>query len=216
MVVREILSATKAPKSYTMDVTDDIKKYLWLSQISLVGFLVICCFITPSVVIANGGVSNFGNHRSTVVFYVLAFSLNIILLYLVAKKFQKLAGANTRLGGLLLILAFLYLLVLISTFPRHISWAYSEIHDYLGILLFVYEFFLSIWLVIKLGGYKNYLILGLETLGSLIGLLSILKIVHLLFIGQLIGTIGFGLILVVLFPRLIELKAETGHPAITN
>lgn len=190
----------------------DLKKCLWLSQISLLGLLVVCCLIIPSVVVANGGVSNFGNHRSTVVLYILAFSLCVFFVYLSGRILIKLSSSK-RLGVLLYVLAFLYLLVLVSTFPRHISWTFSEIHDYLGIVLFAYEFVLSIWLVLNQKSYKSYLMLVIEAVGSMTGLLSILKFIHLLFIGQMVGAIGFGIILVALFPRLIEFRlAKTDKP----
>ncbi|HUD05949.1 MAG TPA: hypothetical protein VMR18_03510 [Candidatus Saccharimonadales bacterium] len=187
----------------------EVKKYLLLSQASLLGLLLICCLIIPSVVIKNGGVSNFGNHRSTIVIYILSFSLCIVFLCLAASALLKHKASYNFIGYLLFFLALQELLVLISTFPRHISFMFSDIHDYLGIVLFTYQLVLSIWFILKIKNYKSTLILIGEFLGNTIGLLSILKVIHFLFIGQFIGAIGFGVLLVTCLPTIIEKYQKT-------
>lgn len=186
----------------------DIKKYLWLSQISLLGFLLLCCLIRPSVVLTNGGVSNFGNHKSTIVFYVLAFSLSALALCVTATILLKKSYELRHMAYSLYVLALLEMLVLLTTFPRSISWTYSEIHDYLGIALFAYEFILAIWFVIKQPRYSTVIIFLIEFIGAMIGLLTVLKFFHLLFVGQAIGSLGFGLLLVTCFPNMIEHISE--------
>jgi len=181
-----------------------LNNYLWLSQISLVLFLVICTSIIPSVAAKNGGVSNFGNHSSTIILYILGFSLCIIFLYLASRVVLKLDSNLQWQSICLVVLAFLYFLVLISTFPRHISFTYSDIHDYLGIVLFIYQFFLSIWLLRKNHNLTLVLFFCIESGGSIVGLMSILKVVDLLYVGQMIGGLGFGLVFVIAFPEYIE------------
>jgi hypothetical protein len=176
----------------------DLKRYLLLSQITLIGLLLVCSLIMPSVAIKNGGVSNFGNHRSTVVLYVLAFLLSALFLSLAAK-----AVGQRRAAGLLLLLVVLDILVLVSTFPRQLNQTFSDIHDDLGIVLFAYQFVLSVVLVIKRYSLRGLLLLVLEVTGSIIGLLSIIKVIHFLFIGQMLGALGFGLLLVTTFPLLV-------------
>jgi hypothetical protein len=183
-------------------------KDLWISQISLITLLVICCFIVPSVVKSNGGVSNFGNHRSTVVLYSLAFSLCVIFLSLAAIQLKKLNSEHGRKAVSLIVLAGLELLVLISTYPRHISYTYSAIHDYIGIALFLYQLILAIWFVFKLRNNKTIALLVAQFLGSTIGLLSILKIIHFLFVGQVIGAAAFGILLAGTMPRIITASLE--------
>ncbi|HUC96033.1 MAG TPA: hypothetical protein VMR76_03735, partial [Candidatus Saccharimonadia bacterium] len=104
-------------------------------------------------------------------------------------------------------------LVLISTFPRHFSFTFSDIHDDLGIALFAYEFFISIWFVLRLKTIQSVSLLILEILGSLIGLLSIIKIIHFLFIGQMIGALGFGLLLVSCLPNIITIDITKNKTA---
>jgi hypothetical protein len=180
-----------------------LTRCLWISQIALSGLLALCSFIAPSVVSSDGGVSNFGNRLTTVVPYTLSFSLCALFLSLAAAALVK-VWPERKLYGLTLVgLALLDLLVLVSTYPRHLNLLYSEIHDDLGIALFAYEFVWSIWFVVQGWGRETAALFLIEVGGSLVGLLSILKIVHLLYYGQVIGAIGFGLLLVRAFPRIV-------------
>ena len=183
---------------------NQIKQSLLLSQLFLFGFLIICSFIKPHIVVINGGVSNFGKYKSTVFLYSLGFLLEIGLLWKAAHQTATLGRRYRNLSWLLKMLSGLSLLVFISTFPRYLSSVYSIIHDDIGIILYAYEFLLSIWFVIKFLRPLTILLLVLESVGSMIGLLSILKIIHFLFFGQFIGAVCFGALLVYVFPLLID------------
>lgn len=185
-----------------------MRRYLWLSQISLFSLLLICTLIIPSVTERNDGVSNFGDHLSTIVFYVLSFSLCILFLCLAATELLAIDHSFRVKAYLLLFIALLDFLVLITTFPRHLGTTYYEVHDYLGVVLYVYEFALSVWFIIRQPYLRRIIFFAVQSGGSLIGLLSSLKVIHLLYYGQIIGAIGFGLLLVTAFPEIVE----TGLP----
>jgi hypothetical protein len=185
-----------------------VTRCLWISQISLSILLVLCSVIAPSVVSSDGGVSNFGNRLTTVVPYTLSFSLCSLFLCVAAVGLAKVRPDRTWSGLALVGVAVLDLLVLASTYPRHINLLYSEIHDDLGIALFAFEFVCSIWLLISGWSRQTVLFFSIEVAGSLAGLLSILKIVHLLYYGQMIGGVGFGLLLVGVFPRIVGLDSS--------
>jgi hypothetical protein len=181
-----------------------VTRCLWISQIALSSLLALCSFIAPSVVSSDGGVSNFGNRLTTVVPYTFSFALCALFLSLAAAALVR-VWPDRKLYGLTLVgVAVLDLLVLVSTYPRHVNLLYSEIHDDLGIALFAYEFVWSIWFVIRGWGPETATLFLIEVGGSLVGLLSILKIVHLLYYGQVIGAIGFGLLLVRVLPRIVD------------
>jgi hypothetical protein len=184
-----------------------VTRCLWISQIALTSLLALCSCIAPSVVSSDGGVSNFGNRLTTVVPYTLSFSLSALFLSFAAAALVRVRPDRRWYGLSLLGVAVLDLLVLVSTYPRHISLSYSELHDDLGIALFAYEFVWSIWLMIRGWGKEAAGLFSVEVGGSLIGLLSILKIVHLLYYGQIIGAIGFGLLLVRVFPRIVSIDS---------
>lgn len=183
-----------------------MRKCLFLSQVSLFSLLLICTLIIPSVTERNGGASNFGDHLSTIVFYVLGFTLCILFLGMAAIKLLAMDHSLRVKAGLLLLIALLDFLVLVSTFPRHLGTAYYEVHDYLGVALYAYEFVLSVWFILRQPYLRRITIFAVQSGGSLIGLLSSLKVIQLLYLGQIIGAIGFGLLLMTAFPAII--KAE--------
>jgi hypothetical protein len=180
------------------------RSYLRLSQISLLTLLLVCSLLIPSVSEGHGGVSNFGDHVSTVVPYILSFSLSILFLCLAAKQVRDMGTGFRSMADLLLVIAFLELLVLISTFPRRISPGYYEVHDWLGVALYAYEFALSLWFVTRERSVKILGSFTIEVFGSALGLLSSLKVIHLLYYGQIIGALGFGVLLVAAFPNIID------------
>jgi hypothetical protein len=182
------------------------KNYLLFSQVSLFVCLLVCSIILPSVVVHEGGVSNFGNHISTVGLYTLGFMLNIVFIYLAAGLILKQSNKLRYTARGLQFLCFLTFLVFLSTFPRHYSFTFSYIHDYIGIALFVYELFISIYLVKMQRTYQAFSWIALEAVGSMIGLLSILKVIHWLYVGQVVGSLGFGLLVVLVLPEVIEKK----------
>jgi hypothetical protein len=185
-----------------------LKKYLFFSQASLLVCLLICSAIVPSVVVSEGGVSNFGDHISTVGIYTLGFILNITFIYLAAELLIKQSHKLLRIARALMLLCCLTFLVFLSTFPRHYSFTFSYIHDYLGIVLFAYEFLISIYLVKKQRTYRAFSWITIQAVGSIVGLLSIIKVIHWLYVGQSIGCLGFGLVLVLLLPEVIKKQSS--------
>ncbi len=104
----------------------------------------------------------------------------------------------------LFIIGELYLLILLSTFPRQYSFAYSRAHDYLGIALFFIEFIFSVWILLQLRNYSVLINFVITVSGMFIGLISIIKIVDLLFVGQSVGSIGFALLMCINFPEALQ------------
>jgi hypothetical protein len=184
-----------------------LEKYLWISQLSFFGLLIICSSIIPSVARSGGGVSNFGNHSSTVTLYTAAFLICSLFLILSSLEIFK-TKKNYVLAYGLILLALLEILVLVSTFPRHIRWIYSVIHDDIGIALFDYEFLLSIWFLANLRTKKVAVLFLIEFIGQMIALFTILKFFHLLFIGQMIEAVGFGLLLATSVSMMVPQKSR--------
>jgi len=154
----------------------------------------------PKVLTSGGGASDFGDHMATIVPFILGFTLCAIFLWLAAAKLLSINSDFQVKAILLLVLAALEVLVLLSTFPRRLNSTYSGIHNYLGISLFAYEFAVSVWLLKIRRRYPTVSFLLVQAAGSIIGLLSLLNVIHFLFIGQAIGAIGFGLLFVTVMP----------------
>lgn len=183
-------------------------RYLKLSQIHLFLWLIVASFLASSVVFKNGGVSNYGNHYSTVIFYSLAFLGAAIYVYKAANILQLINKRFKNLVLCLKVLSILLALVFITTFPRRFGNIYSVIHDDISKVLFGYEFLLAIWLVYKMRSLESILYTLIMAVGSIIALLSSMHILHQMFVGQITGAFGFGLLAVYVLPKLVAKTAR--------
>ena len=190
-------------RQYNTSGMNIVKRYLWFSQASLIICLVICYLMLPSVMDNNGGASNFGDGFPTVIPYTLGFALSALLLWAAASKLSEMEQKLRKTPALVATIGVLDLLVLLTTFDRKVNHLYYLVHDYLGVTLFAYEFALSVWIVYRTKSFATALFLLVGSIGSLIGLLSLVGPLRLLFAGQMIGGIGFGLVLTVGFPSAI-------------
>jgi hypothetical protein len=179
-----------------------------LSQLNLVGWLLLSSVFASSVVFTNGGVSNYGNHYTTAPFYSLAFLAGAIYVYLAAESLMLLDRKFKSLARYLNVLGVLLLLVFVSTFPRRFGVIFSDIHDNVSKILFGYEFLLVLWLLFKRPVRETIGYAFIMAVGSLIGFLSSIHVLNLMFVGQMVGGIGFALLLVFVLPKVIaaELK----------
>lgn len=187
---------------------DKFKRYLWLSQVNIFAWLLIASVLASSVVLKNGGVSNYGNHYNTVLFYSIAFLADAIYLSLAAESLLLLNRKFKYLARYLNVLCVLLLLVFVTTFPRRFGVVFSDIHDNVSKLLFGYEFLLAIWLLFKRPKLETIGYFLIMAVGSIVGLLSSMHKLNLMFVGQMVGTLGFSLLLVFVLPKVVakELK----------
>jgi hypothetical protein len=185
------------------------KRYLWLSQINLFGWLLFSSVLASSVVFKNGGVSNYGNHYNTVIFYSIAFLASAIYIYLASESLILLNRRFKYLARYLNILCILLLLVFVSTFPRRFGATFSDIHDNVSKILFGYESLLAFWLVFKRPTIDTISYMLIMTVGSLVGLLSSMHIINLMFVGQMVGALGFALLLVFILPKVVAKELKT-------
>ncbi len=183
---------------------DTFKRYLWLSQLNLFAWLLLSSVLASSVVFTNGGVSNYGNHYSTVIFFSAAFLAGSIYLILAAKTLLKIEDRFRPLAYYLIILSILMLLVYITTFPRRFGMVFSDIHDNISIFMFGYELILALWLIFKRPKLDTLAYMLIMVAGLIVGLLSSLHVIHLMFVGQMTGALGFALLLVLILPKVLD------------
>lgn len=157
----------------------------------------------PGVASRQGGVSNFGNHLSTLGLYTLGFLGNIVFLYAAARLIAQRSGRRTSTASTgLRLLSAATLIVFLSTFPRFLGTAYYEAHDILGGVLYGYYFVISVWILLKterLAAILDALVL-IQAIGSILALLSALKVIHVLFIAQMIASFAFAGVLCIGLP----------------
>jgi hypothetical protein len=177
-----------------------VRRQLVIGQLVFCGLLICCSFVMPSVVSSEGGVSNFGNHWSTLPMYALAFSVVIVMCLCAAAQLARIASRLRYQVWTLRALALLYFLVFCSTFPRRVAMVWSQVHDGLGIVLVAFETVIALFLLVRKRRPLLVLSVVVQCVGAVIALFSVLKVDHLLFIGQSVEALGFAGVLSVGLP----------------
>lgn len=169
-------------------------KYLLTGQVLLFFFLFICLLLNPRFLFTSneGGISNYGLYAKT----VIPFSLSTISgagLAIVA----SLSIVNDRLKLLIRLWAGLALSSLVSTYPYKINHVYRDIHIYLSLILLIYEVCFCSYLVFRLVEDKINLAFWFLMIATLIlGILDAFKVVHLLYVIEVVEGLAFAVILV--------------------
>ena len=80
---------------------------------------------------------------------------------------------------------------------------FSDIHDNVSKVLFGYEFLMALWLVYRRPKKDTLGYGAIMAVGSIIGLLSSMHVFTLMFVGQMVGALGFALLLVNILPKVV-------------
>lgn len=188
---------------YTKVMANKTVRYLILSQLSLYIFLGICSIINPAYFFSDGGVSNYGVQRSTVVPFSLAFLISGAFLIMATRFMPTTPKMFQRVRCALWLQAFLLFAVLFSTYPYMLNQSYKYIHIAIGALLLVFNLVFVAWVTLRL--YRdsiNGLLLTLEFIGFLMTFFTLLGLVQLLFIAQVLTSLTFGVFIIRLGERI--------------
>lgn len=183
-----------------------ITKLVLASQTVLLLFIAVCVIITPHFLFSRneGGMSNYGVHASTVVFYTLAFTISSALLFLAARSLPKTPDYRS-LRRIFIITAYSLLLVLVTTYPYKHSNTYNNIHTAGNIWTFCFQMYAGIWLALFFQrDIISILLLLVQLLAFVLIVLTFVGAIHLLFVAQILTMLAYGLLLVVSTTKLPE------------
>jgi hypothetical protein len=184
--------------AYTKDSNTAVR-YLFLSQCCLYGFLLLCTILMPHFLFERneGGASNYGVHALTVIPYTLAFGFGGLLLIKAARTVPITAPARKRLRSVLTLLGVLLLIVLATTYPYKLNASLDKLHIFSAQLLFVAELAAGAWFASLLQrGAINLLLFAVQTIGSILALLTVLGLLHVLFVAQIIAGVAFAALMI--------------------
>jgi hypothetical protein len=165
-------------------------------QVAFVVLLGVCVARRPGLVAARneGGVSNYGIHRMTVVPYSLAFASAAATLALAARR---LASGAVGLRRVLTVQAALLLATAVTTYGYHHGVALKDVHFVVGAALLVFEGASGWWLWRAssrgVGATGSLVVLGA---GLVACVLASVALWHVLFAGQVLVTAGDAPLLV--------------------
>jgi len=174
-------------------------RYLLLSQCSLFLFIGICIGIDPHVLLARdeGGVSNYGVNGKTVAPFTIAFILCGVFVLMAAHIAPVAPTVVERFRCALIILGLLFLLLLITTYPYKLNSTLKDIHVGVGSILLCFEMALGIWMTVVLQRDRVTLpLLLLQSIGFLLAFVTLIGVLHILFISQILASLAFGILLV--------------------
>jgi hypothetical protein len=168
-------------------------------QFSLLAFLIVCVALHPGFVLkANeGGLSNYGIHQKTVAAYTLALGAPALLSYLAAHLVTNSEATTHHFRQLLISYSGIALLTLLSTYSYSLNTALRDLHIVIGSVLIVFETVASVWMYRLLGNTRwNLQLLGVQLLGFVLAVLTLVGVLHVLFITQVLTCGAFAILLV--------------------
>jgi hypothetical protein len=178
--------------------TDRATVLIVTGQLSFVLLLSLSIALHPGYVLNRneGGVSNYGVHLRSAVPYSLAFGLCALCSLGAARLHRRGEGGSRKLRQLLEAYACLMLLTLASTYVYKINHGFKEVHDVIGASTIIFELVASVSMWTILRRRWDACFLAVELAGSAVVLLTVIDVVHLLFVGQALSSIGFALLLI--------------------
>jgi hypothetical protein len=188
-------------------------RYSVLSQLFLYLFVGLCMIINPHFLTQSdeGGISNYGLYAKTVVPYSLGLGLSGILVLRVVKhlphdnlQYKSLKRALTAVG-------IMYLLVLLSTYPYHVSNTFKDIHLLMSTALLASEMSVGIWAMKTIGKDKLGLkLFVMQIIGFALVFLVLGGFLHILMVAELVAGLPFAAILIKTM-NLIDLERPSLH-----
>jgi hypothetical protein len=155
----------------------------------------LCVVLRPGFVLKvnEGGVSNYGVHVRTAVPYYLALTVAAVGAYLAATRARDSMELPQRFRALLLCYATLIVLALASTFGYTLDKPQRDLHVGVGIVLTVFEVLASLWMYRERRGDLGLVLVQLA--GVVVAALTIVGLVHLLFVSEIVTGASFAVLL---------------------
>jgi len=169
-----------------------------IGQIALGLSLFICLLIIPHYffTLNQGGVSNYGTSEQTRTLFIFGFAAAAAGTLMASLKLPSGSKKTTNLKISLYLLSLLYVLVLVSTFAYKSGDFTKQLHLWAALVLFLFMLCQSLWIRRSASTDKRLTIaFTLFNFGWIIGILTALEIVHLLFTAQVISGTSFGYML---------------------
>jgi hypothetical protein len=183
------------------DVTFEYRRalrYIVAGEVSYLFFVVVCVALHPGYVLKwnEGGISNYGIHEKTAVFYTLALGLLALYSHWAAQIYDD-GQRLRRLRALLDAYAAVVTAVLLSTYFYSRNVQLKELHFGLGTVLVVLAAAGSLWL------YRLWppsvgvsVLLSVQLFGDALAFATAVGALHVLFIAEMVSNIGFASLLI--------------------
>jgi hypothetical protein len=158
----------------------------------------LCVAIMPRYLFEGneGGMSNYGLHSSTVTFYTLAL-LTPSALILYAANLLPEQVQYRKLKAVFMITAFSLMAVLVTTYTYKHNIVLANTHKASSIWIFCFEILAGGWIaLILIRSVISIALVLLLLIAFILASLTLIGLLHVLFIAQLLSMLSFGPLLV--------------------
>jgi hypothetical protein len=107
--------------------------------------VIVCIFLLPQSLVANGGISYFSAHKTTVIPYSIGVFLLALFSYKVAQNLPRKSQKVMRAG----FKTFSVMLIAVVAIPYGINFTFEYVHTLLSAALFRFQFIVVWWLAFK-------------------------------------------------------------------
>jgi hypothetical protein len=186
------MSDAESPKSRAVT-------YIVCGQIFFVVFIAVCVALHPGISLKwnEGGVSNYGIHIKTVVPYTLALALLAIYSRRAAVLYSKSDPITRRLRRVLTAYSAIVIVMLFSTYVYSLNHVLRDIHIGFGTVLITFQSFAAMWmLTLSRSRRLDGVFLVTQIAGALLALVTIVGVLHFLFLAEMLTNTGFACILI--------------------
>ncbi|HVV75447.1 MAG TPA: hypothetical protein VHC43_05375 [Mycobacteriales bacterium] len=170
------------------------------AQVVFASGLAVCVATVPSYVLGEieGGVSNYGSDRRTVVPFTVSFGGNAALIGGAAGAVSTMSSYRNLKTLCLSVLAFLLSSVLVS------AWVYKRgprlrtLHFGCGIVLLGFEAAFGLWLAISVRpAWFTWTLWAVVIAADVLCVLALERVYQKLFVGQVMANVAFGVLLLI-------------------
>jgi hypothetical protein len=172
--------------------------YIVWGQILFVFFVGICVALHPGIVLKSneGGVSNYGIHIKTAVPYTLALGLLAFYSRRAAALYSKSDVVARRLRRVLTTYSVIVIVMLFSTYVYSLNHVLRDIHIGFGTVLITFQSFAAIWMFGRFRRVWDGLFLATQLAGAILALVTIVGVLHVLFLAEELANTGFACLLI--------------------
>lgn len=166
-------------------------------QVVLALCLIISTLILPQYFVSadQGGISNYGTSGRTAGWFIVGFCAAALGSLLSALRFKVTSKHQRRLRIDLYVMALLYTIVMWTTFSYKQNAAYQQLHEQASLFLFFYMLVMSLTLgFLATNDVRIKRAFVVLVIGLLIGLATLVGLIHLLFTAQIMAAAAFGYI----------------------
>lgn len=172
--------------------------YIVWGQILFIFFIAVCVALHPGIVLKSneGGVSNYGIHIKTAVPYTLALGLLALYSQRAATLYSKGEALTRRLRGVLTAYSVIVVVMLFSTYVYSLNHVLRDIHIGFGTVLITFEAFVAVWMFGRIRSAWDGVFLATQLAGGLLALVTIVGVLHVLFLAEELANTGFACLLI--------------------